>query len=123
VAVTYEHPVTVVVRLNGELDLADEPQLQAALDSIAEPAGLDLRVDLSAVRFASVGILVRIAYAAGHFRSARIDSLPPPIEKVLRILDLIDARGDFRSEVGPPPPVWSGPSPGCRSRTRLPLTP
>jgi anti-anti-sigma regulatory factor len=101
--VSYDTPPIVVIRLTGELDLADEAQLQATLDAIPEPASSDLRVDLSAMTFAGVGILSRIAYAAGRFRSARLQSPTPQIDKVLRILDLVDARGNVRTDLQPPP--------------------
>jgi anti-sigma B factor antagonist len=88
----------VVLRLDGELDLAGTPQLTAAVEAwLAGPtADRPLVADLSAVGFMdSTGVrgLVEVdrAVRAQNLPFALLNPSPP----VLRVLDLVDLRRAF----------------------------
>lgn len=87
----------VLLRLAGELDLANAPQLIAALSVVRdEPAGRAVVLDLSAVSFMdSTG--VRALLEADRLRrdTGRPVALLAPSPAVTRVLDLVELGAVF----------------------------
>jgi anti-sigma B factor antagonist len=85
---------SVLVCVQGELDLATAPALERALLDAAADAPVDLVVDLSGVRFVDatgLGALLRAAEAAQAARgSLRLTAPSRMLRLMLRLLDLED---------------------------------
>jgi anti-anti-sigma factor len=108
--------------LDGELDMATAPALEASFAPVTGP----IRLHLGALTFldsAGIAALVRL-----HKRceadgcSLRLDGCSPQAERVLRIVDLYDAltvavESPFPDTVGAPPTLsrTSGPAPTAPS--------
>ncbi len=74
----------VKLRLNGDLDLAGELDLQRALDGIADAGGQRSSSTCSGVTFAAVAVLSRLVYTGGCCRSARFHAPSPVVRRILR---------------------------------------
>lgn len=88
----------LVLRLEGELDLAGAPRLTAAVDSWPESpaAGRPLVLDLSGVSFMdSTGVRTLVDAARTAREGDLAMALLRPSPAVTRVLDLVDLRRAF----------------------------
>lgn len=88
----------LILRLEGELDLAGAPRLTAAVEAwpASPAAGRPLVLDLSGVSFMdSTGVRVLVDAARTARQDEQALALLNPSPAVTRVLDLVDLRRSF----------------------------
>lgn len=83
------------IRLHGELDALSVPAFAGALNAIAERGAGAVTIDLSELRFCSVGGLRAMAELAArlHVRDGRVTIIDPSL--LTRMLEIGDLRSLF----------------------------
>ncbi len=82
---------TVVVRLYGDIDLANAREVRSGLDKAPGPTTAGMVVDLSQTRYVDstgVSVLVKVAREF-HARRQRVCLVAPPEGPVRRVLEIV----------------------------------
>jgi anti-anti-sigma factor len=94
---TEDRTSAIVLRVDGELDLAGAPRLTAAVEATRErPNGVPLVIDLSGVAFMdSTGVRSLVDAGRTASEDGRRLAFLRPSPQVTRVLDLVDLRRAF----------------------------
>ena len=94
-AITQRHRASVVIALDGEIDISSAAQLRAAVaECLRRPSPESLLIDLSAVTFCDCAGIEALEWAYGRARTGRMHfSLSGVDKRLRRIFGLAHAYG------------------------------
>lgn len=84
---------TVSLSLDGELDMASLPDIEAALDALLTRSPGPLRIDVAGLEFldsSGMAVLIRLA---NHFTPVETHHATGPVRRVIEVLGLADRLG------------------------------